>query len=399
MISQLLQYRDVLTRHAKNHVKDQNNVSFPESTNDQFAGRRVIAPPSGLSSNLDYLAGVSAHLRGTEPGVNAVPIDEQPPSDFGWGDVAALDSTGTQQSERPATTLDQMSNDVLQLWLEPRADTLSGHSSSVDFIRATVNAMGESFISPDRHSGRARNIPNERFARVERCWLIPADNVGRLMNSLWKHTACYDADNIFSVPATWQSTPLSTSNYYPGSRFGLDEECRLQLQHSFGLSPAFLASLDCNDDGLLPSSSSSSIPSFPPAEVLDMALDLYFRHFHPLVPFVHIPTFCAKRTRLPLLFVMCQIGMIILGTNGTTTFVLKTFTYSLEKISTDLAKCAIGNETPAGIVSIFAAAFLMLNLATMTGVSTEAATARFRLTTCFSRKSYICSSLRCFTST
>jgi hypothetical protein len=40
----------------------------------------------------------------------------------------------------------------------------------------------------------------------------------------------------------------------------------------------------------------------------------------------------------------------------------------LDKITGELAKCAAGSETSVGTVSTFAAAFLFLNLAAMTGV-------------------------------
>lgn len=337
-----------------------------------------ITPPGGLSSNLDFLADISAHQPRTEPEINAMMMDEQNPAYFGWGDVSALETVEQQQQAQRPITFDPMPNEMLQLWLEPRADSVSHHSSSIDFMR-NMNFIEENFISPGRRDSRSidpnkatDDIPNERFTRVERSWVAPANLVGRLINNLWQDVSCYESDNLFSVPQ-WQSLSPSTGNY-PGSRFGLDEECRSQLQHAFGLSPASIASINSAtpNDALSPTASttgSGSIPTFPPAEILDMALDLYFRHFHPLVPFVHLPTFYAKKTKTPLLFVMCQIGMIILGTKGTTSFVSKTFTCSLERISSELAKCAIGNETSTGFVSTFAAALLMLNLAAMTGVS------------------------------
>lgn len=336
-----------------------------------------IAPPGGLSSNLDFLADISAHQTRTEPEMNPIMMDEQAPPYFGWGDVPALDPTEAENPQRPIS-FDPMPNEMLQLWLEPRADSISHHSSSIELMR-NMNFLGENFISAARRNSRSLepgkasdDIPNERFVRVERCWLAPTDQIGRLINTLWRDVSCYDADNLFSIP-TWQSMSPSSGNY-PGSRFGLDEECRLQLQHAFGLSPTSLANFNnySPNDASSPAASttmSGSIPAFPPAEILDMALDLYFRHFHPLVPFVHMATFCAKKTQLPLLFVMCQIGMIILGTKGTTSFVLKTFACSVERITSDLAKCAVGNDSAVGIMATFAAAFLTLNLAAMTGVS------------------------------
>ena len=65
--------------------------------------------------------------------------------------------------------------------------------------------------------------------------------------------------------------------------------------------------------------------NFPPAEILDMALDLFFRDFHPLVPFIHVPTFSAKDARPSLLYAMCLIGMVLLGTKGTLNFVVNNF--------------------------------------------------------------------------
>ena len=40
----------------------------------------------------------------------------------------------------------------------------------------------------------------------------------------------------------------------------------------------------------------------------------------------------------------------------------------LEKVTADLAKCTMGVESPASAMSIFATAFLFLNLAVLTGV-------------------------------
>lgn len=367
-----------------------------------------ITPPGGLSSNLDFLADISSHQPRTEPEINAMMMDEQNPAYFGWGDVSALDSVEQQQQAQRPITFDPMPNEMLQLWLEPRADSVSHHGSSIDFIR-NMSFIGDNFISPGRRDSRSidpnkaiDDIPNERFTRVERSWVAPANLVGRLINNLWQDVSCYESDNLFSIPP-WQSMSPSTGNY-PGSRFGLDEECRSQLQQAFGLSPASLASINSATptDALSPTASttgSGSIPTFPPAEILDMALDLYFRHFHPLVPFVHLPSFCAKKTKTPLLFVMCQIGMIILGTKGTTSFVSKTFTCSLERISSELAQCAIGNETSTGVISTFAAALLMLNLAAMTGVSRSQLMSSIEILNKCYRKNRISSNLRCFIST
>lgn len=44
------------------------------------------------------------------------------------------------------------------------------------------------------------------------------------------------------------------------------------------------------------------------------------------------------------------------------------YKFVLEKITAELAKCSLGTESSANTMSTFAAAFLFLNLAAMTGV-------------------------------
>lgn len=64
---------------------------------------------------------------------------------------------------------------------------------------------------------------------------------------------------------------------------------------------------------------------FPPAEILDIALEMYLYYFHPTLPIIHIPTFSAKNAPRPLLLAMCLIGLSILGTAGASKFVSRTF--------------------------------------------------------------------------
>lgn len=295
--------------------------------------RDVPLPGAGLQSNsLDFLADISAHQARTDSEMNPMMIDDQQPY-FGWNEVPPMNPID-QDSQR-GVAFDAVPNEMLQLWLEPRGDSAS-HQGSLDLMRdANFGLIGENIaISPERHNRHSietiksgDNIPNERFAKVQRRWLTPPNNVGRLMNNLWRDMVCYDLDNIFSVHTFHPPGPPPDTPQ--GSRYGLDEECRLQLQAVFGFAQPSLSQVNSPDnDALSPAASGSGTggpPSFPPAEILDMALDLYFRDFHPLVPFVHLPTFSAKRTRLPLLFVMCLIGMIILGTKGTTNFVSRSF--------------------------------------------------------------------------
>ncbi|KAJ6005443.1 hypothetical protein N7451_003387 [Penicillium sp. IBT 35674x] len=332
--------------------------------------RDMSLPTPGIPhSPLDFLANISAQHGRADADLHPMLLDEQQPY-FGWNEVAPAD----QPMQQSSAGLEDVPNDMLQLWLEPRTDGGSNHGS-LDLGHFPI--MGDNMVmtpeQQNRHSvdsGKSGgdNIPNERFAKVQRCWLAPANYTGRLMNSLWRDIVYTNVDNVFSVKSSAFPNDI---NLLQGSRYGVDEECRRSLQAAFAqTSFAFPQMQSPSNDAASPTmsgSSSTPFPHFPPAEVLDMALDHFFRTFHPLVPFVHLPTFSAKKTRLPLLYVMCLIGMMLLGTKGTSTFVLRNFTHVLEKITSELAKCTMGVESPANTMSIFATTFLFLNLAVLTG--------------------------------
>lgn len=295
-----------------------------------------LSAPGMPHSSLDFLADISAHHGRTEPDVTSMMLDEQQHY-FGWSDVNPAD----QAAHRNGMTFDNIpnANDMLQMWLEPRADTGSNHGS-LDLMRDShfplmsdsnmvVTPGQQNRQSVDSGNTGGDSIPNERFAKVQRCWLAPPNHTGRLMNSLWRDIVYTDVDNLFSV----NSLQLpSDPGLLQGSRCGVDEDCRRRLQAAFGRSFAYPQMQSPRNGAASPATTSSAsnlFPNFPPAEILDMALDLYFRTFHPLVPFVHLPTFSAKKARLPLLYVMCLIGMMLLGTKGTTNFVSRNFTVSL----------------------------------------------------------------------
>lgn len=403
-------YSDVLSRHAKGHNPQNTNASDgpgrkPSATSGRrpstITGTSTIAPedngqhitqatgteganhlsnvpvtPQELPtlsattaippSSLDFLADISTHQHAqTEPDANPMMVDNRQ-GYMSWNGV----TPAGQQSHNEAM-FGAMPNDIMQLWLEPRGDA-SSHHGSLDLMQDSNSGLVENNfpVFPEqhyRHSVDAVNsetIPNERFAKVQRFWLAPSNAGRRPTNSLWGDVACSDVDNLFVMPTT--NLLDDQSDRLQGSRYGLDEQCKQRLQATFGQLPPQLH----QNNSLSPTSLDStlrSLPYFPPAEVLDMALDLYFRNFHPLMPFVHIPTFSAKKTRLPLLYVMCLIGMIMLDTRGTTNFVIKDFPFVLGRVTAELGRCFTGNETLLETMSAYATALLFLNLAAMTG--------------------------------
>lgn len=327
----------------------------------------LSAAPTIPPSSLDFLADISANHARTGAEVHPVMVDNQQ-AYMGWNDVNPVDQSAPREA-----IYDTMPRDMVQLWLEPRGDA-SSHHGSLDVIRdSNFSLVGDNFsISSDRQYrndadiSKSENIPNERFAKVQRFWLAPSNSTGRLMNCLWRSVAGSDVDNIFEMPM------MDSSNNQPGplhgSRYGLDEECKQRLHATFSqVLPQFRQSHNAAVSSIVPGSTLDSHPDFPPAEILDMSLDLYFRNFHPLMPFVHLPTFSAKKTRLPPLYVMCLIGMILLDTKGTTSFVTNNFSFVLGRVTADLARCSVGIEDPLDAISTFATALLFLNLAAMTG--------------------------------
>ncbi|KAH1663824.1 hypothetical protein KXW87_000779 [Aspergillus fumigatus] len=348
-----------------------NPVDAQQAQTVQFIPREIsLTTPDRLpSSSLDCLADISAHQARTQTQLNPMVMDHQQ-AYLGWGDVSAA-----EPSPFRAPVFVPVPNDILQFWLEPRADTTS-NPSPIDLMRdASVSLVDDQAPASPRARQNGHpvenpsiqspsNIPSERFAKVQRYWLTPTNNTGRLMNTLWRDVASCSLDNILGV---YSGQPFNgPSGLLGDSRYGLDEECRQNLLATFGQARRSTSN-DASNAPRMSEAPFGSPQAFPPAEILDMALDLYLRNFQPLVPFVHIPTFSAKRTRSPVLYVMCMIGMIILGTKGTTSFVSKNFDLVLDRITDELAKCAAGSENPVGTVSTFAAAFLFLNLAAMTG--------------------------------
>ncbi|PYI04968.1 C2H2 type zinc finger domain protein [Aspergillus sclerotiicarbonarius CBS 121057] len=362
----------IISNDNQDHVPvmDAENARSFQHSSSTASDMPFSAAADLPSSSLDFLANISAHQPRTEPAVGSIIANEQP-GYLGWNDVPVTD----QQYYRE-TVLEPIHDDILQFWLEPQADSISGHGS-ID-VRGDSNfgLLGEGATSsseqprPSVDSTGLRsggNIPNERFARVQRYWLAPSNNTGRLMNSVWHDVAYSDLDSVFAFRSVRPAS--GPSGYLKGSRYGIDEECRQRLYTIFGQGRQSHSLMRSPENTAVSpfTLQPRNIPNFPPAEVLDMALDLFFRDFHPLVPFIHLPTFSAKNTHPSLLYAMCLIGMILLGTKGTINFVLHDFPFMLESITADLAKCSVGVESPFPTISTFAAAFLFLNLAAMTG--------------------------------
>lgn len=257
------------------------------------------------------------------------------------GHVSSLDQWAFELVQSSHPLPNRTPADALQTWLFPLDNDIlnstGSHHMAIDshFEHDPFRNGADNQASPSGSSvSIASRIPRERFARVESCWPSRNRKPSRLMPALWQNLIAADCTNILSeIPSGVIETPISERERR-NSRWGLDEECRDMLQGALNNAP-LAASM--RSESVIDTASSSGEAGaspgaegiqFPPAEILDIALEMYLYYFHPTLPIIHIPTFSAKNAPRPLLLSMCLIGLSILGTAGATRFVGRTFPVS-----------------------------------------------------------------------
>lgn len=268
------------------------------------------------------------------------------------------------------TTLDNNGPDMLQYWLS-QADSDFGHG--ILDIPDTFGSIYGSSGDPSSMQPPARpatvsdasdivstgNIPNERFARVESCWLSGKGEKSSPGPKLWENIWSCPGPNIFTSP---RSSPAPSGTKKTDSRWGIDAELKQRLEREFGMSAPRMFTPAGNDSFPQPSNL-----GVPPPEVLDICLDAYFRRFHALAPFVHIPTFNASTAPLPLLYAMCLLGLSAVKQNVGGNFIKHAFRVILRRVMGDLAADAMSTVSLEKKLSTFAAGCLTLNLAALLG--------------------------------
>lgn len=176
-----------------------------------------------------------------------------------------------------------------------------------------------------------QEIPSERFARVQSLWPSPVKGL-EFPVDLWKHVVASDRINItagFAVPYEEPFQPVNSNEKF---NYGFDHACRSRLvcdsrQSAPPASPPNSTTHDWQPSAFQAHRSSGvnnstrnasdirdtiSPATFPSTAVLGSGLDLYFRRFHPLMPFIHPATFTASETSSVVLFPMCLIGFTFL---------------------------------------------------------------------------------------
>jgi hypothetical protein len=293
------------------------------------------------------------------------------------GHVSSLDQWAFElvQSNNPVPN--RTPADALQTWLFPLENDIhtphGSHHMAVDgfFDHDAFRTLPDNQASPSGSSvSIASRVPRERFQRVQSCWPSRNRKSSRLMPDLWQSLITCDCSNILSeIPFGHTETPISERER-KNSRWGLDEECRSLLQGALNNAPARSESYGDTASSSGDAAGSPSIEGvqFPPAEILDIALEMYLYYFHPTLPIIHIPTFSAKNAPRPLLLCMCLIGLSILGTAGAAKFVTRTFPAVLQMALAELQSLSSNEQPPHRQMRVIATSLLALNLASITGV-------------------------------
>ncbi|TKX26961.1 fungal specific transcription factor domain-containing protein 5 [Elsinoe australis] len=299
---------------------------------------------------------VDSHMNGTTP-MNPPP---SLPHENSQRETVRND-TNLESPYQPGS-FDGNASDMLQFWLS-QAD------NDIDFSMLQMpefggplhhtNSNSTSQPSPPpiarSHSDSIGSIPEARFARVEEVWRAKVAKSHYFQN-LWMGLAESSATNIFCCDRAMAKLPYN--NNHNDSRWGVNTAVRNQLKIEFGTPAPTPGGLRAP-----PNTNQSVKSNFPPAEVLDMSLDIYFRRIHPMAPFIHVPTFQASSTPPALLFIMTVLGLSTMSTSGGSKFVKKAFLDVRHRALQELVATASVGTTMEERLCAFATSLLTLQLA------------------------------------
>lgn len=188
----------------------------------------------------------------------------------------------------------------------------------------TVNLeiLLEEFHAPQQ---TINHLPDNRFTTIGVLWPSKKKSPWHMMKTLWTEAVLHKADNVFSETAVSDVMLETTTHDKDESKWNMNDERRQKLMQE--CSRYHISSERSLSEQRSPACNSSNedinhqIEDFPSADVLDMSLDLYFRRFHSMLPFIHQPTFDARSAPSSLLFPMCLIGLTMLSPHSSKIFV------------------------------------------------------------------------------
>ncbi|KAJ9639734.1 hypothetical protein H2204_003527 [Knufia peltigerae] len=218
-------------------------------------------------------------------------------------------------------------------------------------------------------------ISQKRFGKIQKLWQSRSSRASRLMPDLWHNLLSSKRANIYCKPRN-EALGVDAAHQRV-SRWGFDDECRQQMQLTLNsllhtgdaFSPQSLESYDFERRSRLSGTSSYNVNevTLPSTETCQVALEIYFHQFHPMLPVIHIPTFSAKDAPFPMLFVLCLLGFSILGTPSATQLVHNTFPTVVQIVSAELQSSASGKGSVTDQLTTLVTALLTLSIASITG--------------------------------
>jgi len=248
-------------------------------------------------------------------------------------------------------------SDMLHYWLNQADAEIDFSAIPIpEFMTPVIHfpptqSMPEPAPSVERsETTSSSSIPDARFAKVAEIWRSKRARAYHFLE-IWSDVVGSPFANVFcystAIPLEHQQADMDT-------RWGMNSRVRRLLQSEFSL-PSLSR----------PKPASGSTLNLPPPEVLDICMDAFFRRVHPMVPFIHIPTFLAASTPAPLLFVMCVLGLSAMSTGDGKNFIKQAFLSLRQRIHQDIVRSV---TTPTSIeerLSNFATAVLILQLASL----------------------------------
>ncbi|OQV08814.1 Zinc-finger double domain-containing protein [Cladophialophora immunda] len=382
---------DVLMRHVRNHhstAEKQTVAASPVVSSQTHGDGLVVEGHAGQSPQLRRSGGPASSIQAQCSNSDhlASTTDSQRQSTGNPADQSNLEAS---QRAKPLLGPENLGDrraaaplEGFEDWLGPQDLPLAANMwddlSHFDFMSFTNDARLS--LSPYRprqtlHSPPKDNISDERYAKIASLWPTKKQTPRRLIQTLWRDVASFREENIFSQSLTTgldESAPPETA---PGeatdSRWGLDEERRARLiEDCAPLSTSFWPKANRGGEPSIRSSASdalsqdSSTPAkFPSTQILDISLDVFFRRFHHLMPFIHEPTFSAKKTSSTLLFPMCLMGLTMLDSVRAKRFVRSHLGDAIERCRRDLVVSSQRGGQLGDFLTTVAAAVLLLSLA------------------------------------
>ncbi|KAJ9604532.1 hypothetical protein H2200_010645 [Cladophialophora chaetospira] len=370
---------DVLMRHVRNHHSDSSRQDTPQSSTersrtwdgqivDAVSSASFMQPPLSNERSTGNVDKQEVRLPLTEAPLNrsTLPLFRSTPETGNLIENGVVDSF-----------------DGVSSWLVPQdlslAENIWDDLPQFEFGSVTASSslgLSPSYLRQAYRSPPKGDISDERYAKIASMWPMKKNTPQRLIQTLWREVASYPEDNIFSqklesaIEGSLRSQSPSKSE---DSRWGMNEARRARLIEDCSpprstrqgkLNPRIETPHTSSEDTM--SVDSLSFAKFPSTQILDISLDIYFRRFHHLMPFIHEPTFSAQRTSSTLLFPMCLMGLTLLDSARAQRFVGSCLVDAIERCRRDLVLSSRQGGQVGELLSALAATSLLLTVVSIT---------------------------------